>query len=78
MSHFCSPSTLEVKARESEIQGHLWLQCEFETDLSFMNPCLNNKKQIKKPKTGKCIIRAARQGRWSFDMWTTTGLFCNT
>lgn len=61
-----------MKTGESEIQGHLQ-QCESETGLSCVKPCLNNKIPINKPKTDKGIVRAGRQGRWPFARRTTTG-----
>lgn len=46
----CHPSTWEVGAGRSDVQGHPWLHCKFQTSMSYIKSCLKRKtsKQIKK------------------------------
>lgn len=36
--HTCNPSTWELEARESGVQGRLWLHSEFEASVGEMTP----------------------------------------
>ena len=40
MVHICHPSTWEMEAGGSGVQGHPWLHSEFEASLGYMRPCL--------------------------------------
>jgi hypothetical protein len=43
VTHVCNPSTGEVKAEGSEVQGHLYLPGDLKANLSYTSPCLKRK-----------------------------------
>lgn len=49
VAYACSPSTWEVEAGMSEVQGHPQQHAKFETSLSYMRPCPKRKQ--------KCIVQ---------------------
>lgn len=42
--HACNPSTLEVEAGGPEVQGHLRLHSEFESNLGYRRICLKSER----------------------------------
>lgn len=43
----CNANTQEMVAGGSEIQGHPWLDSEYEASLDYTRPCLKKKKAHK-------------------------------
>lgn len=38
----CNPSTQQMEARGSGVQGHPWLHIDFEASLGYLSICLKN------------------------------------
>lgn len=47
-AHAQHPSIQELKARESEVQGHCWLLSELKASLGYVNPFPERKKKGEK------------------------------
>lgn len=43
--HTCNPGTLEMKAGEPRVQGHLQFHGDTEVSLGDRRPCLKNRKE---------------------------------